>query len=66
MRAGHRGACYNPSTQKAELGGSQVWDQPRLHSETLFQKDQKKKKKKRKKGKIKMELARLREMNEGF
>jgi hypothetical protein len=29
---------YNPSMQKAEAGGSQVWRKPRLHSETLSQK----------------------------
>jgi hypothetical protein len=27
----------NPSTQEVEAGGSQVPDQPELHSETLFQ-----------------------------
>jgi hypothetical protein len=28
---------YNPSTQEVEVGGSKVWDQPGLHSETLSQ-----------------------------
>jgi hypothetical protein len=30
--------AYNPSTQQAKPGESQIEDQPRLHSETLSQK----------------------------
>jgi hypothetical protein len=30
-------SCFNPSTQEAEDGGSLVWGQPRLCSETLSQ-----------------------------
>jgi hypothetical protein len=42
---------YNPSTQEAEAGGSQLEGQPGLHSETLSQKTNKKKNKKKKKEK---------------
>jgi hypothetical protein len=32
------GHACNPSPQEADTGGSQVWGQPGLHSETLSQK----------------------------
>jgi hypothetical protein len=35
-------SCCNPSTQEAEVGGSQVQHQPGLHSETLPQERKKK------------------------
>jgi hypothetical protein len=37
---------HNPSTQEVEAGGSQVPGQPRLYSEKLSQKNEKKEKKK--------------------
>jgi hypothetical protein len=30
---------YNPSIGKPEVGGSQVWGQPELYRETLYQKE---------------------------